>query len=478
MLPMVGRLRAAGRSPSAVSAAIVACLGLAASFGGVVLSGTKTGTAIALAAVLGPVLLALSLFSPMIFPFGLYALLTPFDAILLISSASTVTKIVGAFSAAAVLFFLLRTKRIADPDRSVAVWLVYTLWLMSSVFWAIDVKTSLQLLPTALLLFGLYAVVSLVRVNQATLDAVSRFVMAGGTAAAAYSLYLYHTGVAIKEQRLWLVTDNGLNWNPDHLSAALLLPLALAIVSVVFGRTILQRLLGLACAGVMLPTLVLTGARGPELGLLVIVAYLIIREPNRARLAWPLAIALGLGGLAAAPALISRWSLAASTGGAGRMDIWHVGWHAFKENWLFGAGFNNFSLAYDRSMMTVFQPQYIGWDRASHNIFVGNSVELGIIGLALLLVGWYMQFRALRGIGPDDPRFRMRIVLEASLLGLFVSGFFADVMLTKYLWLAFMMVSLTRNAGPQRVSVPSRTAQAQVQTQSAVQTQGGVQTYA
>lgn len=444
---MVGHVRLAARHSTAAGAAVVALLGLLASYAGVQLAGTRTGAVIAVGAVLGPVLLALSLFSPLVFPFGIYAMLTPFDAVLLVSSASTVTKILGALSAAALIFYLLRTKRAADPDRSIAMWLLYTLWLTSSIFWAIDTKMSLDLLPTALLLFALYAIVSMVRVQRPTLDTVSRFVMAGGVAASAYALYMYHNGVAIKEDRMWLVSGN-VNWNPDHLSASLLLPLAIAIMTCVFGRTLWIRLAGLASIGIMLPTLVLTGARGPELGLLALIAYLIAREPNRAKLAWPVFAVLGIAIVAAAPTLMDRWSAALSTGGAGRTDIWHVGWEAFKQNWLFGAGFNNFPLAYDRVMLSVFQPQYIGWNRAPHNIIVGNSVELGVIGLVLLLLGWVFQFRALRAIGPDDPRFRMRLLLEGSLIGLFVSGLFADVMLTKYLWLAFMLVSLTRNAVP------------------------------
>lgn len=456
MTIMVGNLRIAARQSRAAGAAIVAFLGLVASYAGVQLAGTKTGAAVALGAVFGPVLLGLSLFAPLIFPFGAYALLTPFDALLVISSASTVTKLLGALSAGAVAFYILRTKRFADPDPSVATWLVYTLWLTSSVFWAIDSNRSLELLSTALLLFGLYAIVSFVRIDSKTLDNVSRFVMAGGTAAGMYALYLYHTGAAIKEQRLWLVTDNGMNWNPDHLSNSLLLPLAIAIMTAVFGRSIWLRLIALICTCIMLATLVLTGARGPELGLIVLVAYLIWREPKRAKLAWPVAIVLGAAAALSAGTLADRWAIALSSGGAGRTDIWHVGWAAFKHDWLFGAGFNNFALAYDRAMMSVFQPQYIGWNRASHNIIVGNSVELGIIGLALLLLGWFMQFRALRSIGRDDPRYRMRILLEGSILALFVAGLFADVMLTKYLWLAFMMVSLARNAAPARV--PAHTA--------------------
>lgn len=442
---MVGYLRHTGRRAGAAGAGIIAFLGLIASYAGVQYAGTKTGTALALGATIGPVLLVLAILYPIVFPFGIYALLTPFDTILVIGSASTLTKLLGALSAAALIFYILRTKRFADPDRSVAVWMLYYLWLTASLFWAIDAKMSSDMLPTALLLFGLYVIVSMVRIDMSSLETVAKFVMAGGACASMYALYMYHSGAAIHEDRMWLVT-NEVNWNPDHLAAAMLLPLAIATMSAIYGRSLWIKVAGFAAMGIMLPTLVLTGARGPELGLGVVMLYLLLRETQRRPLGMLFGAIFAAGLAFSAKSLSTRWSDALSSGGAGRTDIWHVAWAAFKHDWLFGAGFNNFPLAYDRAMMQVFQPQYIGWNRAPHDILVGNSVELGVVGLVLLLLGWYTQFRTLRNIPSDDPRYRIRIAVEAAVLGLFVSGLFADVMLTKYLWLAFMLVSLTRNA--------------------------------
>jgi O-antigen ligase len=326
---------------------------------------------------------------------------------------------------------------------------LYNLWLTASVFWSLDPKVSLDLLPTALQLFALYAIVCMVRIDLNMLKTVAAGIIAGGASASLVLLYLYHAGVAITGGRLWLRTEN-MNWNPDHASAALLLPLCVATMASVSTRNLGARLLSIASVAIMLRTIQLTGARGPELALLVMLIYLVARQRNRLQLGAILAGLFTIAAAISAKDIAARWSDAISTGGAGRTDIWHVGWLAFKENWLFGAGFNNFALAYNRVFIQVFQPFYVGWSRASHNIWIGNGVELGIIGIALLLWGWYAQFRALRGIGPDDPRYAMRLCCEAAILGLFVAAFFADVMLTKYLWLAFMLVGLTRNAAPVR----------------------------
>lgn len=86
------------------------------------------------------------------------------------------------------------------------------------------------------------------------------------------------------------------------------------------------------------------------------------------------------------------------------------------------------------------------WHRAPHNLLVGTAVELGIVGLALLFVAWYVQFRQLRDIPRGDEFYPMRIALEAAVIGTFIAALFLDVMIFKYVWLTFMLIALVRNA--------------------------------
>lgn len=445
---MVAYFRDSGRRATALGGAAISFVALIAAWAGVSLAGTKTGAVLALGAVFGPLLVALAIVSPILFPFSLYAFLTPYDPMLALATGSgtgsTVTLLVGAASGAALIFYILRTKRFADPPRAVAVWLLYFLWMASSTFWAIDSKSTLEMLPTMLSLFGLYVVVSMLRLDAATLRTVGAAIVAGGATASAYMLYLYRSGLANTSDRLWLRTDS-MQVNPDHFAAALLLPIAIATAALFFATGRATKGAMIAALGFMLPVMVLTGARGPELAFVALAAYIIAHHRRR----WTIGVAF-LALLAAAfaisgPSFVQRWTQALSDGGAGRTDIWKVGWLALKENWLFGAGYNNFPQAYNHALIHVFQPFFAGWSRAPHDILLQAAVELGVIGVALILLGWWTQFRLLRHIGVSDYRYPMRVASEAAILGLFVAGLFALQMETKYLWLAFMFAALVRN---------------------------------
>lgn len=445
---MVAYFRDSGRRATALGGAAIAFVALVAAWFGVSLAGTKTGAVLALGAVFGPVLLSAAIVAPILFPFSLYAFLTPFDPLLAMTTqsgtGSTITLLVGAASGAALIFYILRTKRFADPPRAVAVWLLYFLWTVSSTFWAIDTKETLSMLPTMLALFGLYVVVSMLRIDAATLRTVGTAIVAGAATACAYMLFLYSRGMANTEDRLWLRNDS-VQVNPDHFAAALLLPIAIALATLFFTRGGMSRLAMLVSLALMLPVMILTGARGPELAFVALAAYVIAHHRKRWTLAGVFVAFLALIVIKSGPSFAERWTQALSDGGAGRTDIWKVGWLAFKENWLFGAGYSNFPDAYNHALIRVFQPFFAGWSRAPHDILLQAGVELGIIGLVLLLLGWWSQFRVLRHIDASDYRYPMRIASEAAIVGLFVAGLFALQMETKYLWLAFMFAVLVRN---------------------------------
>jgi O-antigen ligase len=443
---MVTQLRARVQGPHTTALATLAVCGLIAAYAIVALAGTKTGAVLALATTVGPFLLYLAVVDPVFFPLGLYAVLTPLDNILNVTSLGTVTRILGAASAAALVFYMLRTRRFGDVPRQTVYWLLFYLWMVASMFWAIDAPTAQLLIPTALQLFGLYVVVAMFPVSVRSLSQITAAVMAGGVIAAAYGVYAYHSGQAIYSGRLVIQGENAV-LNPDHFGASLLLPLVLCIISFLWSRSLLTKFATIFGAAILLAAIELTGSRGAWLGVAAVLVYLIVRDPHRWKLAF-IGVALSAAAVAiSGPAsFFSRWALAMQNGGAGRVSIWHVGWLAFKQNWIYGAGYANFPFAYDRAFMQTFQSFYANWHRASHNILLNAAVELGVIGLALLVLSWWGQFRLLEHIKQDDIRFPMRLAMEAAVVGLFVCGLFADIMIEKYVWLAFMLVVMVRNA--------------------------------
>jgi O-antigen ligase len=451
MNAMVGHIRLGDRGTRAtvIGIAIVALLGWVAADSAVTLSGTKTGAAIALAATVGPLLLYVTLTAPLTFPFGLYAALAPFDTLLTLPGFGTITKALGIAAAGALLFYMLRSKRFVEPPRVVALWILYYLWITATAWWAIEPQTSLDMLGPAWNMFALFFVLAIFRIDANALRTVARAILFGGGAAAAYGIYFFHSSenLAAYGGRLWIATDTS-QINPDHFANSLLLPIAVALVATLWTRSLFLRLTyGCSCL-LMIAALVLTGSRGAALGFVAIVIFLMVKDRHRVQIAV-------LSGVAAAGALIAsggnilqRFSDSLASGGAGRFAIWRTGWAAFQQNWLFGAGFGNFPFAYDRAFIHVFQEHTVDWHRASHNILLNTAVEGGVIGLALLLVCWFTMYRTLAQVREDDARYPISLAVQATLIGLFVAGMFADLLMMKYVWLAFILVVITYNARP------------------------------
>lgn len=443
MSGMVGSLRESRRS-NVIAAAVIASAGTIAAYASVALSGTKVGVVLAAIAIFGPALFYGALTSPVAFPLALYIILIPFDNLLELNAFGTVTKLLAIASGAAMVFYMLRTKRSVAPPDVLVVWLLFYLWMGATTFWAIDTQSSVTLLPTAIQLLLLYAVVAIFPMDLGRLRTVVTAAVAGGLGAAVYGIYLYKTGSAIGGGgRLWITTDTSFV-DPNHFSAALLLPLSLSVVGMLWSRRFMARIAYGICAAILLAAMGFSASRGALLGVFALLVYFLIRDRHRIPLAGATAL-IGAFVLATQTSLIERFQTSLSSGGAGRIDIWKVGFAAFKEFWLLGAGYNNFAFAYDKAFLQVYQLHYAGFHRAPHNLLLGTGVELGLLGVFLVLLAWYGHWRILSSIPMDDPRYPVRLALEGALIASFVAALFLDMMVSKYLWLTFMLVLMVRN---------------------------------
>jgi hypothetical protein len=433
---------------SAVTAAALATAGGLASVAITQLAGTKTGAALALAAIGGPVFVYLAVVAPIVFPFGLYVMLVPFGNLLDIPALGTLTKVLGVIAGVALLTFLLRTHRAIKPPNALFIWAALVVWMGATAFWAIDQKSVFTLLPTPLELLVLYAAISVFPSDRNALRAASVAAVLGGVAAAMYGAYLFHSGIDIAGHgnRLWILTDSS-EIDPNHFAAALILPIALCSAVALRTRRLFVTVGCLAALAAMLLGVAESGSRGAAVAIVGIAGWLYLRGERRLKLAlFAVPAALGLIVLSVRTSIWTRFAQTLSTGGSNRIPIWKVGVTALKSHWLLGAGYNNFTFAYDDAFMRTNQAQFPDWHRAPHDLLLGTSVELGIVGLVLVLAGWFMQFRMMRDVPSDDPDYAFRLALEAALIGAFIAALFLDVMITKYLWLTFMLILLLRNA--------------------------------
>jgi O-antigen ligase len=194
----------------------------------------------------------------------------------------------------------------------------------------------------------------------------------------------------------------------------------------------------------MLASIFLSGSRGGFVSVVVVLIYFAIKTKNR----------LVMLGIAAAssliflafPTVLHRLTEAqtASTG-SGRTFIWSVGAKALSEHWISGTGIGTFPLAYDRAIGSTGLSAFEGWSRPAHNVLVGTSVELGLMGVALVLIAWYLSFRQTSNIARTSPNYTLRIASEAVVLGVFINALFLDVFLIKLVWLVFMIPIMLHN---------------------------------
>ncbi len=439
----------------------VALLGLAAALA--LARGLSVSTVAGAIAIVAPLAIYAALRWPVEAVFGLYVLLVPFDNLLNTGSFGTLTKLLGIVAGAFLLIAVLRAKRLSFREAPVRVLIVLAIWMLATSLWAIDQKAALQIMPTYVGLMLLYAMLGMAPIAPRQFMWLLALVVTGGVCAAAYGAHMFYSSSATSPhdaalQRL-VVHVGQYDIDPNHFADALIFPAAILGMTCLRVRSLLTRLLCLAPLAVILLAILLSGSREALVGIAIVAAYYFLRSPYRVRLA------IGLVGIALLAAsvqssMFARFATALQTGGAGRTNIWAIAWEAAKHRMLFGYGIGNFSAAYNLFYLDVRQVDPFGFDSPAHNLMLRALVEIGALGLALIVCFFWTQYRSLRHIERTHELYDYRIVMEASLVAIAAVSLAIDLFQYKYAWLIFSMVALLRTAAavPVQRSVPMRAA--------------------
>jgi O-antigen ligase len=414
------------------------------------MAGSKKEIAIAALAAALPVLVYVAATKPFIFPFGLYVLLVPFDNLLSVTPRyGTVTKLVAICAALAFVFAFIRNRKIVTPDRALYAWLGLLVWMSLSVFWALDSDDASSKIVTYAELIGLYAVISFMPISRFEFRVFTWCVLLGALAASVYAIHLFHSGTDLlrasidNQQTARVIVQSGESHiDPNAFGAALMLPIAIVATEALRRRWSFSKLAYIGALLLLLGGIYVTASRGAMLAVATLVGYLIWK--SRYRLQLIVASVLGLTTVLVLTNPFARFGNALKTGGAGRLDIWKVGIEALRQHWLIGAGVGNFPDAYDKGFIFVHQLYYAHWHRASHNTPLAIAVELGVVGLIIAAVAWLRQLRMLSFIPRWSNFYDLRIALEGSFLAVSVTSMFLETLDSKFLWLAFQFMLVTR----------------------------------
>jgi exopolysaccharide production protein ExoQ len=412
-----------GRQP-VVQVAIAIAIGLAA---GIVAATMDPAFAVILGG--GFALVLIGLRWPLV-PLFIFVALVPIEEAVAIPGLGTLSRYAGLVFA--VVYALPRLGRLAPGAFPPAAW-AYLGWATLSTVWALSPDVAQGELQTLLQLAIIGFLIADVVIHDPTVIRPLLWAYSiTATLSAAIGIASYAVGgVDVRAAAI-------ANQNPAQFASLLLPAFIFALNELLHGRRIA------ASAVVSLLTLagiVVSGTRSVWVAAGVVVFMLLLPRLGIRRAIASLVVVMlllvavlqlpGVGAMVA-----DRADTAASSGGAGRTDIWAVGYEIFSESPIIGVGYANFPVAFTASVIRSANVTYdVGAGRGPHNVVVGTVGELGIVGIALLAL-FVLPLALRRGWGPDAA------VVQAIVLSLMIDALFIDILGNrKQVWIAIGMAA-------------------------------------
>ena len=385
--------------------------------------------AVTLAGGLGLVLLGLRW--PLV-PLFVFVALVPIEDTLVIPGLGTLSR--GSGILFAVVYAIPRIGRLVPGALPPAGW-AYIGWAVLSVAWAIDPGTSLGQIQTLIQLAIIAFLIADLVIHDPTVVRPLLWIYSVSAAAtAAIGIATYFSGGVETGVRLAAIGGQ----NPAQFASLLLPAFIFGLHELLNGRRVAASgLVALLCmAGI-----VLSGTRSVWVAATVVVFFLLLPRLGIRRAI----VALGVVGVLAlvtfqipgvASLVAERTEMATPTGGAGRTNIWAVGLQIFESSPVIGVGYANFLVAFTSTViLSANISADIRANYAPHNVVVGSAGELGVVGLALLVL-FIVPLIARRGWGPDG------LLVQAILASLLIDALFIDIFgYRKQVWIAIGLAS-------------------------------------
>lgn len=380
---------------------------------------------------------------------GLVALLLPFEGISVVGSGQRGLMSIAFVVSIWVIFAVgLISGRLRRPSSTAFVCGAFITWVAASILWAVRPDVALDHISTVVALFLFFLVASSFRPTQQEFNWIIALTVVGGVAAALYSLNEYRAGISfVTRDAVRATLSVGENYvNPNRFAVRLLLPLSFSIAGFLSANNRRLKLIALGCAGVISLALLLVQSRGTLVAAGVIVLVFCVRMKVRRGLIVILLLVAAL--TAATPEVLSRFE--SNDRGAGRFDIWLVGWAAMQHYAVAGAGLANFPVVYNDYAGAGHQ-LYMKDENDSHNIYLEVGVEMGVIGLLLLLWTVRKQFSVLSNCRKRlEKSSAVLVACEAGFCSLLVAGMFGNILWDKVFWMSWVLlvfaVSLEKTA--------------------------------
>lgn len=373
------------------------------------------------------------------------------------SPFNSVSSLAGMVVVLAMLTHLVLTRESAhEITPAVPAWLTFAALAGMSIAWSVNPGETGTEFFILISLLTVYVVTMLMPISRLDLSRFEIGVAAGGAVEGAYAIVLLMTSGLQQTRRdvSRFSTAGGVGQQADAniTAATLILPFAIALGRALRAESRIERV-GFGIAAALAGTgIVLTGSRGGMLAALVTLLALVLTQERRLK-AFSVVLMLGLVAslsLLVAPATL-RNHITRSTS-SGRTDIWRTGIAACPKYCWVGGGWGAFPTIYQESLHT--NPNAKGLDRpfVAHNIWISAILEVGVLGLAVLLLALGLVARDIMRV----PR-AVRGPPLAALAGVLVASTFLSTLSFKYFWLVMAYAGIvTLVHAPRRAAATHR----------------------
>lgn len=312
-------------------------------------------------------------------------------------------------------------------------YLAFALWIVASVLWSRYIMLE-QLLHMGIIVLPvlLSMIIVMMGINNKELSNINKSALYTGIVVVLYLSMLGEGGMDgnTVRWRLSLDSNNGYS-DPNFLSMLLIYPILIALIKIKNNR---MGYFYFIAAMLMLYGIILMGSRGTIFAIIITMIIKFYFEKKYKTIFLMCALLLSLGYYMydlIYETIGNRYDLQfmLETGGAGRMDIWSVGYEIIKDNFICGVGVFNSSFVYNHYVSLAGIGGSRDYVRLMHNLYIEIMAELGLIGMLLYL---NLIYRTLRG----KAGFLINKCPEViySIIAVSISSMFLHTLSEKILW--------------------------------------------
>ena len=322
-----------------------------------------------------------------------------------------------------VIIGIMKKINIQNPNLFILA-LLFVVYIFISWAWSAKAQY-IKTITISMYVLSMYMIANR-GISLRELDIVKKIILLSGTLA---SLGLILFGQNYYGDDLVARISLGDDVDPNYYALTIIPTFIIAIVKCFNDSSRMNKGLDLFYIFVSIYGIFLTGSRGALLACVITFFLILIYKKKYIIFLMFLCGILCLSIVFSDELLRYSVETALESGGAGRTDIWLVGWEMIKDNFFLGVGVGNFEVRYSEYSVLCETGYSKGVERAPHNFTIELLSQLGIIGFLLYIGMFYYTLREV--ICKSD----ISADIVFSVVAIMIANQFLQVLGEPFLWI-------------------------------------------